>query len=503
MTDSWSQFNSRFSSSILLPHQPHHPPPANMSMSMSDTSTSNVRRSKRLSDEGLPAGMKRVALGDITNKASDAPRRSERLLKTTTSTTVAPKTKESAAVSAGFRHPLVVPSFSNDTQSSLASSNPFAFASSFTSIPSNNSNPTYKFNIQPSSFTSSSSLLGQSPDIVSFPFSEPTIDSSRHTGNSSSSSSSLHNAPQHQHQRQPSQQVAGRQPNSRSTPVSYIDIDAVDPGRPGESVTSDPQLCSVYAEDIFEYLRASELKHQPTRARDYMKIQTDITPHMRMILVDWLVEVADEYKLSTETLYLGINYLDRYLTGRPISRGNLQLVGVACMLIASKYEEIYPPSVEDFVYIADNTYSREQVMQMESQVLDQLGFVLTVATPKVFLRRFQRAAAADATATYLSNYICELALTEYRMNQYLPSTVAAASVFLTQHTMHRPAWTPTLEHYTRLRSSDHTFQQCVRELYQLHRNPTRDTAHAIFDKYSSEAYQWIAKVSRPASSLPF
>ena len=90
-------------------------------------------------------------------------------------------------------------------------------------------------------------------------------------------------------------------------------------------------------------------------------VQNDTNQNMRGILVDWLVEVAEEYKLSSENLYLSANYVDRFLSVVPVLRGTLQLVGVSCMLIASKYEEIFAPQVEDFVYITDNTYTAEEV----------------------------------------------------------------------------------------------------------------------------------------------
>ena len=95
---------------------------------------------------------------------------------------------------------------------------------------------------------------------------------------------------------------------------------------------------------------------------NYMKKQTDINHQMRSILVDWLVEVAEEYKLSPQTLYLTMNYIDRFLSVMSVLRGKLQLVGTACMLIAAKFEEIYPPEVSDFVYITDDTYNTKQVM---------------------------------------------------------------------------------------------------------------------------------------------
>jgi len=58
------------------------------------------------------------------------------------------------------------------------------------------------------------------------------------------------------------------------------------------------------------------------------------------------------------------------------------------MLIASKYEEIYAPQVDEFCYITDNTYRREDVLAMERTVLDALNFELTQPTTKTFLRRY-------------------------------------------------------------------------------------------------------------------
>ena len=69
---------------------------------------------------------------------------------------------------------------------------------------------------------------------------------------------------------------------------------------------------------------------------DYIeKVQKDINPNMRGILVDWLVEVAEEYKLVSDTLYLSISYIDRFLSFKVLNRQKLQLLGVSAMLIAS------------------------------------------------------------------------------------------------------------------------------------------------------------------------
>ena len=80
---------------------------------------------------------------------------------------------------------------------------------------------------------------------------------------------------------------------------------------------------------------------------------------MRKVLVDWLVEVHSNFKLLSETLFISINMMDRFIQAKKIERKNFQMVGVCCLFIASKYEEIYPPFLKDFRFITDNAYTME------------------------------------------------------------------------------------------------------------------------------------------------
>ena len=69
-------------------------------------------------------------------------------------------------------------------------------------------------------------------------------------------------------------------------------------------------LSMVLFQDVFWFLRSREVAL--STKFNYMEKQPDITMNMRQILVDWLVEVSEEYKLQTETLHLAVNYIDRY-----------------------------------------------------------------------------------------------------------------------------------------------------------------------------------------------
>jgi cyclin B len=129
---------------------------------------------------------------------------------------------------------------------------------------------------------------------------------------------------------------------------------------------SDDPLCTTsYVNDMYVHFREKEVFSSVRPI--YMENQTHINERMRSILVDWLVEVHLKFKLVPETLYLTINMIDRFLEKERVSRPRLQLVGVTSLLIASKYEEIFPPELRDLVYICDKAYTKQDVSYRLSQ----------------------------------------------------------------------------------------------------------------------------------------
>lgn len=111
-----------------------------------------------------------------------------------------------------------------------------------------------------------------------------------------------------------------------------------------------------------------------------LALQQEINAKMRRTLIDWLVDVHLKYKLLPETLFICVNLIDRFSSKSLIKRKDYQLVGVTCMLIAAKYEEIYPPYVDNFVYITDHAYRREQIIEKEREILEELEFDVTFVT---------------------------------------------------------------------------------------------------------------------------
>merc|ERR1711997_888725 len=95
---------------------------------------------------------------------------------------------------------------------------------------------------------------------------------------------------------------------------------------------------------------------------DYMRKQNEITEVMRAILVDWLVEVQESFELNHETLYTAVKMMDLYMSKVLVPKEELQLVGATACLIACKIDERIPPNPDDFVYVCDDAYSRQEIM---------------------------------------------------------------------------------------------------------------------------------------------
>lgn len=154
----------------------------------------------------------------------------------------------------------------------------------------------------------------------------------------------------------PSSRHSGRS-KVQPDPNSYQRTGTVD--NIDERDQDDPLCVTSYVQDMYVHFREKE--HDTSVRPIYMESQPHINERMRSILVDWLVEVHLKFKLVPETLYLTVNIIDRFLENNEVTRPHLQLVGVTSLLIASKYEEIYPPELRDLVYICDRAYTRQNV----------------------------------------------------------------------------------------------------------------------------------------------
>lgn len=226
----------------------------------------------------------------------------------------------------------------------------------------------------------------------------------------------------------------------------------------------DTSMVAEYNDEIFEYIRdqevgclrcklycsnASQIKMLPNA--HYMDNQAEIQWSMRSVLMDWLVQVHSRFFLLPETLFLCVNYIDRFLSCKIVSLGKLQLVGATAIFIAAKYEEINCPSVQEIVYMVDGGYTADEILKAERFMLTLLQFELGWPGPMSFLRRISKADDYDLETRTLAKYFLEITIMDERFVGIPPSFAAAGAHCLARLFLGRGNWVGCLHSLSEVR----------------------------------------------------
>lgn len=255
----------------------------------------------------------------------------------------------------------------------------------------------------------------------------------------------------------------------------------------------DPQQHSEYAMETFQYYKDREA---PFRVPDYMSAQKEITDVMRAILVDWLVEVQESFELNHETLYTAVKMTDIYLSKKQVRKEDLQLVGATACLIACKVDERIPPMVDDFLYVCDDAYTRDQLMKMERKMLGVVGFDLGYSLSYRFLRRYGRVCRVTMPVLTLARYILEMSLMEYGVNvDVSESEVAAGCLVLAFKMKGIKGYGPTLAHYSGYQLSD--LASMVEKLLVMMQKPAKENLKTVRSKYNHKVFHEVAATPVP------
>lgn len=121
-----------------------------------------------------------------------------------------------------------------------------------------------------------------------------------------------------------------------------------------------------------------------------VQIPSEVKDTSRAFLVEWIIDVHRKFRLASETLYVTVFIIDRYLSKKPIKKNQLHILGVTALLIATKYEEIYPPELKELISVAENKFTKTEVLAMEREILHTLEFQVTAPSAYRFLERFRR-----------------------------------------------------------------------------------------------------------------
>ncbi|RDL32001.1 Cyclin-like protein [Venustampulla echinocandica] len=246
----------------------------------------------------------------------------------------------------------------------------------------------------------------------------------------------------------------------------------------------DTSMVAEYGDEIFAYMRELEMRMLPNA--HYMDNQAEIQWSMRSVLMDWLIQVHHRFSLLPETLFLCVNYIDRFLSCKIVSLGKLQLVGATAIFVAAKYEEINCPSVNEIVYMVDKGYTVDEILKAERFMLSMLQFELGWPGPMSFLRRISKADDYDLETRTLAKYFLEVTIMDERFVGSPPSYIAAGAHCFARFMLKKGDWSSAHVYY-----SGYTWTQLrplISMMLECCENPQKHHG-AVFDKYSDRRYK--------------
>ncbi|KAI9711775.1 MAG: hypothetical protein M1820_001920 [Bogoriella megaspora] len=246
----------------------------------------------------------------------------------------------------------------------------------------------------------------------------------------------------------------------------------------------DTSMVAEYGEEIFDYMLVLENRMRPNP--HYMDNQAEIQWSMRSVLMDWLVQVHHRFQLLPETLFLSVNYVDRFLSCKVVSLGKLQLVGATAIFVAAKYEEINCPSVQEIVYMVDNGYTTDEILKAERFMLSMLQFELGWPGPMSFLRRISKADDYDLETRTLAKYFLEITVMDERFVGCTPSFTAAGAHCLARLMLRKGDWSPAHTHYSGYTYSQ--LRQLLSVMVECCEDPHKHHAY-VFEKYTDKRFK--------------
>ncbi|XP_026899337.2 cyclin-F [Acinonyx jubatus] len=227
-------------------------------------------------------------------------------------------------------------------------------------------------------------------------------------------------------------------------------------------------------------------------------VQKGLSDTMRYILIDWLVEVATMKDFTSLCLHLTVECVDRYLRRRLVPRYRLQLLGIACMVICTRFISREILTIREAVWLTDNTYKYEDLVRMMGEIISALEGRIRVPTVVDYKDVLLTLVSEAPRTQHLCGFLCELSLLHTSLAAYAPACLAAAALLLARltHGQTQP-WTTRLWDITGFSCED--LIPCVLSLHQkcFHDDAPKDyrqvSLTAVKQRFEDKRYEEISR----------
>ena len=273
--------------------------------------------------------------------------------------------------------------------------------------------------------------------------------------------------------------------------INYFDISKIE---------NNVQIPKEYINTIYYNLLKEEKNGMnPPPKFNYMDEQPEINERMRGILIDWLIEVHYKFGFTDETLYMTVSIIDRYLSENQMTKKNLQLLGITSLFISCKHEEIDLPKIRNFIYITNNAYNKNEVIEMENDILKYLKFNLLYPSPIKFFEYLSLNFNFDKKMHMMGKYLMESFLLDIKYIKYKPSIIACACCYIVMKFFKIQNYKDTydkkfysIEADDKSKYNEDNIKDCAKDICLLIDNIYKYKFFGCQKKYSDEYHQKVS-----------
>uniref|UniRef100_G3TG00 Cyclin-F n=1 Tax=Loxodonta africana TaxID=9785 RepID=G3TG00_LOXAF len=260
----------------------------------------------------------------------------------------------------------------------------------------------------------------------------------------------------------------------------------------GSQLGLEEKACSEIVCQLFQASRA-------TSKQRIFSVQKGLNDMMsRYILIDWLVEVATMKDFTSLCLHLTVECVDRYLRRRLVPRHQLQLLGIACMVICTRFISKEILTIREAVWLTDNTYKYEDLVRTMGEIVAALEGKIRIPTVVDYKDVLMALVPMARRTQHLCSLLCELSLLHTSLSAYAPAHLAAAALLLAR-LIHgqTQAWTPQLWDLTGFSYED--LVPCVLSLHKkcFHDDAPKDyrqvSLTAVKQRFEDKRYEGISQ----------
>ncbi|XP_023545107.1 putative cyclin-D7-1 [Cucurbita pepo subsp. pepo] len=233
---------------------------------------------------------------------------------------------------------------------------------------------------------------------------------------------------------------------------------------------------------------AKEMSYMPDpHYKEFLETQDLV--FVRLTCIQWLLKCRNRWNLSHGTVFLAANYLDRFISKNRTKEWKdwmVELLGVACLSVACKFHETYPPTLtqiqmEDYM---DHVFDESSIERMEVTLLKALDWHLCCPTPYAYIHLL----GLNLESSLLMANITELlvgAVLDHRLMPFKPSLIALSTIWCSLDLLPPITSQPSLSYFMRLFNHPHKDEmmkcRAVLEAVQSSRCPQSPTSVLMKD----------------------